>query len=286
MLLQKIFTVILSPFKKLNSVVLFPALIVSCYFVYPTWNHLHISQPWLTLVSWAYLLSVAVFLGCSKVLNNDSEKRKNVESGDGIDKYPKVKVCLIILFTTYFCCHLYFIQWPILTGPDESVHAYNQVVQWLAILPYPIKFRITILGICVAIIILIIMIARNLDLSSSKTKLFYRSIWHYFALFVFLLGLLFYYFSTADMLLEHSRGPIWGGEKRWPPLGTLFSILSLLLFGIEEATMRFQSVLFSLGVGVYLYRIIVDEFDPYVAILAVVMCFASPVFFHLWALGL
>jgi hypothetical protein len=74
-------------------------------------------------------------------------------------------------------------------------------------------------------------------------------------------------------------GGRWGGSPRWPPLGTLFEVVSLSFFGFNEAAARLPSLLFFILTGVVLLCLVSRESSPVVAFVAVVAMLSAPAYF-------
>ncbi len=244
--------------------------VITCYFFYPSWQLISSSVN-SVVTAWIYLLIVVALLKqANSYLNSENE----LSSLPIAHRLQINEVLLIgIVLSTFVALHWKYLNWPFLSGPDEPIIALFQLIQVRNFLSDGFQFY---LGLFVIATIALYAIANRM-IKSHTAHLASR---HVIQRFVLLSVILLLAMIVWSYLVTESNSS-WGTMVRWPPVGTVFSLISQSIFGSNEFSARLPSLLFSLGTGFYLFLILRGiSGNKAAAILAVVYCLSAPVFFH------
>lgn len=267
--------------KRHNNAVLngFPAfllitLIVLCYFFYPSWKLLDLPLSRLVAFSFCYLLSIVLLLRvCTKLFYSDLVQIDQTSglTGNRINS----NVAMIVLLVMFGGLQLFYLDLPILSGPDEPMHVSRKLWQWELYKSVSDANMLLHFGRHLFLLAVLIFIAVPLETRQISSK-WLRSFFEFLPLMslVLLPVILWSIFrSSVEIPAE------FGTDNRWPPLGTVLGIMSFSLWGANEFAARFLSLLFYCGTGFFVYKTLESDLGVEAGITGLVICLASPLFF-------
>jgi hypothetical protein len=199
-----------------------------------------------------------------------------IEQTAGTDSTLLESFLLVAFLLVFGLLHFQFLDWPILSGDDEAVHFKNQFWQFREFSSTPFISLIVLGSTSAAILFILTEFAsptRNLVNRLCPTNLSVAI--KYIALGILLYIALYYNLKTASALTSG-----WGWENRWPPLGTILGVVSVLVFGENETAARLPSLLFYLGTGIFVYKIARQVLGWQGGVIAVAVLCSSPIFFQ------
>lgn len=265
-----------------------------CYFAYPVWHRLGDSR----LGSFALVVShltILVALLIWWLRTETSVTRlsprwswKQFGTGGG--------AVMLLALGGFAAGQWILMRWPILSGGDEPVQVLNHLVEFKGLTESEAGAVVVFLAAAIGLVALggIVLwrvpgrlnssrrdeapsVARSTDHSkagTTKGRGRGRWLWPALALGV---GILLFASYIMEGRLHHE----WGGSLRWPPVGTIATVVSHALLGQTELGARLPSLLFFLLTGVYVYRIVAAEADRWLAVATAIFCLSMPIFFEL-----
>jgi hypothetical protein len=240
-------------------------LFCACYWLYPLWPRGNVSVHAKFAVLTVYTVGYLVLL---KFWNRPDGSAAKVEDRTTWRSAFSSRWGLVSLGVVLVAAGLQFRETllPILSGPDEPYRIAAAIDQWTALSGSGAGLAITILALASPILVWMAGLILLSDIRPVLTRLAVGC------------GALAVGFALNHQTMLELGGR-WGGSPRWPPLGTLFEVFSLSLFGLNEAAVRLPSLIFFVLTGVLLFVMVARESTPLVGFVAVVSILSSPAFF-------
>ena len=258
------------------STTLYTALVVSCYFLYPSTRGYGLETYKLALLGTLYLAGFIVLLRlvtkqyplCDNQFSSISGVRDRAWSKYG---YVAVILCIFAIYQAFF------LSLPILSGPDEAVHVSIQLELYNAF--WDSRGSFIFLYLFSSIVIFTLTLLQVWLSKETASKYTDRSLSNGHVLIVHIVGLSLLYLAVyGNLFVADKLGWYWGRELRWPPLGTILGIVSISLFGLSEWSNRLVPYLFYIGTGLFVYKMVVAEKDNPSGLVAAIICLSSPIF--------
>lgn len=252
---------------------LFLGVELLCYFVLPVWRvaedtpgrYKAAALLVIHLVLLYYLLSIWLAGGTDGVAIARRWTCGALASTAGI--------VLALVLVGFGVLQLHLMRWPITSGPDEPVQVSAQLaafagfgVTWGSL--GRAAFAAAAIVVLSALLVWQHMPWRDRAAGWESCG---RVSWRDILVLVVLAAVI-----TATV----REVPMGWLQCRWPPLGTIISVVSYALLGTNEVSSRLPALLFYLATGLYVFRITAAVGDKWVAVLAAMLCLAFPVFFQ------
>lgn len=190
---------------------------------------------------------------------------------------------LFFLLAFSAALRLYPMTLPITSLGDEHYHSYVSV-PLINFIERDLPFSLSLFTwfLLLATILTCILGKRKVEVGGEGRKRLKRGNKFMVAIGLFL-GYLYFYGLIRSGLLEQ-LGPL-EHLFRFPPLGKSISFAFYSLFGVSEFTARLPQLLFSLGAGIYIYRLVKLFRSPDTALLAAAILLFLPAFFRFGTLA-
>jgi len=260
--------------KNALPVLLVIIVVVSCYFVYPSWKLLKLPPATVVIYASIYLLS---FVFCLRIftslfLTDESDQRENlltIENGNILGS------CLLLIFMVLLGgFQMSYLSLPILSGPDEPIHISKKLWQWELYSSIPKRELFSFLGGHVALTFVLASIA--IPFKTQNSSIIIKKIIRFMPVAaVFVLPVILYFVIYQGVQLPIELGT----DKRWPPLGTILGVLSFSILGANEVAARFFPCVFYCGTGFIIFSFIKTDLGWKAGVVGLVVCLTSPLFF-------
>ncbi len=181
-------------------------------------------------------------------------------------------IAVAVLLLLALVLQLSFLNYPVLSGPDEPImigdHA-DQVASLLATGWLPaIGLILASLGFWLVSLRLVAGAASRNGIATTV-----RRQWPWLLTLILLAAV----YGTAESGSRFN----WGLAERWPPLGTVLMLpLHLVTGGNDIVALRLLSMLFYLGTGYVVYRIVRLEAGQMAALVATTLALTAPALFN------
>jgi hypothetical protein len=245
--------------------------VVASYLVFPSWKMLRL--PWSLTLALGFSYFFVLTLLLSVPLKKAATQPHKDEKWSFRQLWSPAGAGLIVLTAAFTLAQSYYLDLPILSGPDEPVLVATNLRQWQALSNGYRWFEYVLLSVVIggAIAYTVLCSIRITTLRRSMLGTLIG-----LALAAICLFALLYASRYVTLQLPEA----WGDARRWPPVGTLLGVASYGLLGENEIASRIPSVLFYAGTGIVVFRFAAAVSDRRSALVAAAICYATPVLFE------